>query len=277
MKTENNKREFNWNTAIAVTLGILTVAVIVVCVLLCIKIPETYMRDYEIISLMISAYGSLSLVLLVIQLVVAKNDSRARHDEKRREKTVDYMIKWSDSLRWETAYALKIVEGFNYEQSQSLYKGEPFEVNRATKEKLCAICSHYLTPSCKKCLENVQIQCQKDESKKDSKKCQIHIDVSCQNKMYQIDARQCAEIRWYIIKYLNTLETILISWKEGIVDREIIKEQFYYLYNPEDGSDTLQAFRNVAGKGKSYPTIEEFCLELRNNRQQTNTKSKNVL
>ena len=31
MKTENNKREFNWNTAIAVTLGILTVAVIVVC------------------------------------------------------------------------------------------------------------------------------------------------------------------------------------------------------------------------------------------------------
>ena len=83
MKTENNKREFNWNTAIAVTLGILTVAVIVVCVLLCIKIPETYMRDYEIISLMISAYGSLSLVLLVIQLVVAKNDSRARHDEKR--------------------------------------------------------------------------------------------------------------------------------------------------------------------------------------------------
>lgn len=149
MKTENNKREFNWNTAIAVTLGILTVAVIVVCVLLCIKIPETYMRDYEIISLMISAYGSLSLVLLVIQLVVAKNDSRARHDEKRREKTVDYMIKWSESLRWETAYALKIVEGFNYEQSQSLYKGEPFEVNRATKEKLCAICSHYLTPSCK--------------------------------------------------------------------------------------------------------------------------------
>jgi hypothetical protein len=143
MKTENNKREFNWNTAIAVTLGILTVAVIVVCVLLCIKIPETYMRDYEIISLMISAYGSLSLVLLVIQLVVAKNDSRARHDEKRREKTVDYMIKWSESLRWETTYAVRIVEGFNHEQCANLYNKQPFEVNFETKKELCPICSSY--------------------------------------------------------------------------------------------------------------------------------------
>lgn len=273
MKTENNKREFNWNTAIAVTLGILTVAVIVVCVLLCIKIPETYMRDYEIISLMISAYGSLSLVLLVIQLVVAKNDSRARHDEKRREKTVDYMIKWSDSLRWETTYAVRIVEGFNHEQCANLYNKQPFEVNFETKKELCPICSSYKKSSCKKCFEttikpeNMAHDCHVyDKNFNDSS-----------SRMYTIDVVQCNEIRWYIIQYLNFLEALLISWKQGIVDRDIIEEQFYFLYDPDSGKDALQSFRNAAGKGKSYPTIEEFCLELRNNKQQTNIKMKEIL
>lgn len=277
MKTENSKRKFNWNTIIAISLAILFILLVVACILLCAFIPSNIMSSYQIISLALSAYGSFSLVLLVVQMVVSKKDAQARHDEKRREKTVDYMIKWSESLRWETTVALKIVEGFNHNQSQKLYNGQPFEVDKKTKERLCTICPRYLKASCKKCLEtHLQPKCN------DTSECTKCSDETLQNQQNQneiflVDESQCAEIRWYIIKYLNTLETILISWKEGIVDREIIKEQFYYLYNPENGSDTLQAFRNVAGNGKSYPTIEEFCLELRNSRQQTNIKLKNIL
>ena len=275
MKKDRNKKKINWNKVLAVILGVITIAVVITCIVLCKTISEDTMSNFEIISLSLSAYSSLSLVLLVIQLIVSKQDAKARHDEKRREKTVDYMIKWSESLSWETSYALRIVESFNHQQCISLYKNIPFEVDYKTKESLCPICSRYLKNTCNDCLKK----------KKQKEQCG---DVTIENnstssaketkeKLYTIDVTQCAEIRWYIIKYLNHLEALLISWKEGIVDREIIEEQFCYLYNPISGTDTLQSFRNIAGDGKSYPTIEEFCLELRNNRQQTNNKLKELL
>lgn len=273
MKTENSKRKFDWNTIIAILLAILFILLIVACILLCAFIPSNIMSSYQIISLALSAYGSFSLVLLVVQMVVSKKDAQARHDEKRREKTVDYMIKWSESLRWETTYAVRIVEGFNYEQCANLYNKKPFEVNFETKKELCPICSNYKKASCKKCFEIDS----KSENEAQNKNIGDKKQIDASSRMYTIDVVQCNEIRWYIIQYLNFLEALLISWKQGIVDRDIIEEQFYFLYDPDSGKDALQSFRNAAGKGKSYPTIEEFCLELRNNKQQTNIKMKEIL
>lgn len=255
--------KFNWSTFLIIILITFTLAAIVVGIVLCKITPKEIMNTYEIIMIAVNIYSSLSLLLLVVQLIVSKQDTRARHDEKRREKTVDYMVKWSESLSWETAYALKVVETFNHQQCMSLYNNIPFEVDYHTKENLCPICSRYLKDTCNKCMGKSTDNQSGENSDKE--------------KLYTIDAIQCAEIRWYVIKYLNHLEALLISWKEGIVDREIIEEQFCYLYDPSSGRDTLQSFRNIAGDGKSYPTIEEFCLELRNNRQQTNNKIKELL
>lgn len=271
MKKDNKKHKPDSSKIMAITLAILFIVLIVTCVLLCVFVPNDVMSTYQIISLALSAYGSFSLVLVIVQMIVSKNDSQARHDEKRREKTVDYMIKWSESLRWETTYAVHIVEGFNHKQCSNLYNKLPFEVNYETKKKLCPICSNYKKATCKKCFES---------SSKDTSLGLAHIGKDKNNnlsRMYTVDVVQCNEIRWYIIQYLNYLEALLISWKQGIVDRDIIIEQFYFLYDPESGKDALQSFRNAAGKGKSYPTIEEFCLELRNNRQQTNIKMKELL
>lgn len=264
MKTDEQKKT-KLNKIIIIISIVVTLVIILCCIVLCNVVPENKMRNYEIIMISLTAYSSLSLVLLVVQLIISKQDSRARHDEKRREKTVDYMIKWSESLSWETSYALHIVETFNHQQCVSLYKHKPFEVDYEIKKKLCPICSHYLKDTCHKCLEQ-------QENNED-----IILNANNKERLYTIDVIQCTEIRWYIIKYLNHLEALLISWKQGIVDRDIIEEQFCYLYDPKSGQDTLQSFRNVAGGGKSYPTIEEFCLELRNNRQQTNNKMKELL
>ncbi len=277
MKTVDKKR-FNWNLYVSLGLATVTLMFIISCIVLCNIIPKEIMTKYEIIDILIAGYSSMSLVLLVIQLIISAKNTRSHHDEKRREKTVDYMIKWSESLSWETSYAIKIVETFNHHQCISLYKNIPFEVDYKTKESLCPICSRYLKNTCKDCLgRKKQIKPVKNTHLKFKKSSTSIKRNQSKEKLYIIDVTQCAEIRWYVIKYLNHLEALLISWKEGIVDREIIEEQFYYLYNPTSGRDTLQSFRNVAGDGKSYPTIEEFCLELRNKRQQTTNKFKELL
>lgn len=265
MKTNNKQEKNNWSKVILVSIGI-TILFILACIVLCNTISDDIMSTYDIISLSLSTYSSLSLVLLVIQLIVAKQESRDRHDEKRREKTVDYIIKWSESLSWETTHATHIVETFNHKQCECLYKKLPFEVNYETKKNLCPICSSYSKNTCRKCINN-GVNCSSNET----------IEANNKEQLYTIDAIQCTELRWYVIKYLNHLEALLISWKQGIVDRDIIEEQFCYLYDPASGTDTLQSFRNIAGDGKSYPTIEEFCLELRNKRQQSTNKMKRLL
>lgn len=265
MKTKDKKK---FNKFIIFSLIAFTFLVISACVVLCLTIPSNVMRTYEIITATFTAYSSLSLILLVIQLILSKQDSSDRHDEKRREKTVDYMIKWSESLlSWETAYAVKIVETFTHEQCEHLYNYKPFEVDYKTKKDLCNICRHHLKDTCRRCTE-----C--DENTNPSCDCDKN---SQKEKVYTIDEVQGAEIRWYIIKYLNQLESLLLSWKQGIVDRDIIEEQFDHLYKPGTGKDTLQYFRNIAGGGKAYPTIEEFCLNLRNKRQETTNKMKELL
>ncbi len=254
-----------WNRYIVLGLIASAIIVVVICIILCNTLNENIISKYEIINLCFTGYGSFSLILLVLQFIMSQKDTNSRHDEKRREKTVEYLIKWSSSLNWETTYAIKIVETFNHKQCTALYNGLAFDVDYNTKQKLCIICSKHLTKTCDNCFKS------EEENHENPQK------QTKEEKVYKIDDRQCAEIRWFVIKYLNHLEALLISWKEGIVDKEIIEEQFSYLYDPKLGRDTLQSFRNVAGDGASYPTIEEFCLKLRNNSHKSSNKAKDIL
>lgn len=215
-------------------------------------------ETYYLISVILSALSMISVVLVFVQLALSTKQAKANHEEKRREKTVEYMLKWSESLEWETTFAINIIEQFNHIQCEKLYLREEFEVNYEIKEKLCCICSHYQKPTCKKCTQQKATE-------------------GSEKLTYMVGIEQCTELRWYVIKYLNHLESLLISWKQGIIDRNIIEEQFVYLYDPKTGQDTLQSFRNIAGNGASYPTIEEFCLALRTKRQASNAKMKELL
>lgn len=226
----NKKKNFNWSILLVILLIIITIVAFALCIVLCNIIPKEIMSIYEIIMVTLTTYSSLSLLLLVIQLIVSKQETRARHDEKRREKTVDYMIKWTECLSWETTYATNIVETFNHQQCVNLYKREPFQVDYETKKKLCAICSHYLKKTCRDCLgENIALD-STPVSQTESKitECNPTENINKNIKTYTVDVAQCNEIRWYIMKYLNHLEALLISWKQGIVDREIIEEQFSF-------------------------------------------------
>jgi hypothetical protein len=72
-----------------------------------------------------------------------------------------------------------------------------------------------------------------------------------------LSSSQTAEIRYLVIKYLNTLETVLAGWRHNISDRAMIDEEFQYLLDSKEGHKMLKLFRQVQGE-EAYPAILEF-------------------
>ena len=149
------------------------------------------------------------------------------------------------SLERETSLAEKIVEKFNQEQCRKLCRQEKFLVDKEAKKALCQICSD---KHCENC---------------DYKE-------TCDKTEYEVSDRQLLELRWYVISYLNTLETVLVAWQQGTVDRKVIEHEFSYLYSRENGWDVLSAFRDAAGGTKAFPVIEAFIFTLKENEAKKN-------
>ena len=193
-------------------------------------------------SLFFSGLSASATLLILIQLILAYISKRKEHEEQRRQKTVDVLLEWNKSLERETSFAERIVETFDTEQCRKLFQKEPFKVNEETHKELCEICCNKNVSDCNSCT--------KDE-----------------RGDYTVSGRQLLELRWYIISYLNTLETVLIAWQQSAVDRKMIEREFAYLYSAEKGWDVLSAFRTAAGGMKAYPVIDQFILQLKTNEE----------
>ena len=174
----------------------------------------------ELVVLIISAS------LIVPQIILLKKQITEQHEERRRENTINFMITWCNSVKKDTSVAEQVARKLTNEQGILLYKHEAFEVTDAIKEDICKFCP-LEKELCSKC------------SLKDSNK---------------VDGKILTELRWHVITYLNTLETVLIAWDLGIVDRATVEEQFAFLKDSSKGI-TLSQFRNIAG---GYPVIEKF-------------------
>lgn len=190
-----------------------------------------------------SVITALSTIFIAIQLFQTARAEKKHHEEMRRIKTVEVMENWSTSLKKETSFAEKIVEEFNEEQCRCLYFKEEFELDCKKGRDICQICKEtagdHLQKPCNKCITG--------------------------NK-FKLAGAQLSEFRWYVVGYLNMLESVMTAWNLNIVDREEIEDQFQYLYNPERGWNALEAFRKAAGGSKAYPNIENFIQEMKNRR-----------
>lgn len=174
----------------------------------------------ELIILIISA------VLIIPQIYLLKKQIKEQHEERRRENTTQFMATWCNSVKKDTCIAEQVARKLNTDQCKKLYQHESFSVSNDIKKDICKFCP-INKEICEKC------------SLRDSE---------------LVDGKILTELRWHVITYLNTLETILISWDLGIVDKETIENQFAFL-NDTDKGCTLAEFRHTAG---GYPVIEKF-------------------
>lgn len=189
--------------------------------------------------------GSLALIGVFVQIILALKQLKADHERSRREKSVDLLLKWTTNLKEDSSLARKIVESLNEEQCRNLFNQEETKVAERYKTSLKKILS-------------------------------INDELEAQNGCILLSGEKVSKLRWYIMGYLNTLESIMVAWQYSIADREIIEHQFSYLISPEEGHTALRHFRTAAGGDKSFPAIEIFTNHLENKRKGSLIKKENV-
>ena len=186
------------------------------------------MEFIEIIELIVL---TITALLVVPQIFLLRKQIKEQHEERRRENTTQFMATWCNSVKKDTCIAEQVARKLSPNQCQNLYQHKAFDVTQDIKEEICKFCP-----------------LNKD----------VCTNCSLKNSTL-VDGKILTELRWHVITYLNTLETILVSWHLGIVDRKTIEEQFAFMNDPYKGC-TLAEFRHTAG---GYPIIEQFIDQIK--------------
>lgn len=195
----------------------------------------------DVIVMVSSIITALGVMVAIVQLICLTKEYKKSHEEARRKETVNVIMEWSKSLLKDANIATKIIKDFDKKQCQNLYNYKPFYVEEDTLESLCHICT--------------------------SQQCTNKEECRTKSGKYRLSGKQLSSFRYYIIRYLNVLECVLIAWQQGIVDREIIEKEFRFLLD-----DNFENFIMYARNGESYPVIAEFIDTIRKNSKIKNNK-----
>lgn len=187
-------------------------------------------------------FASFAVIGIFWQVYVLQKQIKLDHERGRREKTVDLLVEWDKRLKKESAIARKIIEALNKEQCREIAGQQKLRVSKKLESLLSQLFE--------------RIECKKDE--------------------IELSEAQAAELRWHAIAYLNSLESVLVAWQYSIVDRDIIENEFSYLFRPADGHEALKDFRTASGGEDSYPAIEIFAGHIKEKRRNKLIQKANV-
>ena len=183
------------------------------------------------VSSIVSLFGLIGIIALYFSFRAYKDD----HERSRREKAIEMVQLWTTDLDKNTSSAQKFVEMLSREQCIKIANGGKFKISKS--EQVDAL---------KKCF--------------DEKNMPKGLDIATEE--YEIPGNISYQIRWLIVQYLNLLETILLSGREGIAKQSILDEQFQYLVNRNKGKTALRTYREANNAEMDYPSITEFIRKL---------------
>lgn len=189
--------------------------------------------------------GSIAISAAVAQALTMRRQFMADHERGRREKTVELLTEWFSRQEKEGPIARKIAEQLTEAQCRDVLAQQSIHV----PAKLCKQLSQ---------LFGTEIKCEEGER-------EVFITES-----------QSADLRWHVVRYLNSLEMILVAWQYSIIDRGIIETQFSYLFRPTEGHEVLKAFRSAAGGEETFPAIEIFVNHVKDKRRDKLIQKANV-
>lgn len=170
-------------------------------------------------------------IFIAIGVGLAWWSFRGDHERSRREKAIELISQWALGLNKRGSAARKLVETLDQERSKSLFNQESFKIDKKHVGLLRAA-----------------LEAEVEEPSGD--------DIC-------LDENQSSELRWQVVTFLNSLESVLSAWRHNVADKEIITEQFRYLVSTADSHYILEEFRVAAGGSHTYPAIQEFVEYIR--------------
>lgn len=172
------------------------------------------------------------------QLQILKLQLAADHERSRRQRAIDVLEKWSNSLDRAHPSARVIVEGFSVEECKKLKAKETLYVSE-TK-------IHFVRNALHDILAEDEV---------------LKVDEGLGVKL---NPNHVAQLYFLVISHCNALEVALQSWLNGVADTRILESELRYLIKPDHGHFVLENFRTVVGGQKAYPAISAFVKHIRN-------------
>ena len=196
----------------------------------------------EWITAIASCIAATSVLFVAVQAYIAvkqlkssHDHLRADHERSRRENAINVVRQWTETLNKSLPAARKFVQQLSKADCKKLLDRESFEVNGKYKSLL------------KHALHDVI-----DDEK----------ELDPIGDKIMLSEKHLSELLVLVVHHLNTLEVALLSWMNGVADRDIIEHEFKYLIRFDDGHYILENLREVmAGKAK-YPAIDSFVNHL---------------
>jgi hypothetical protein len=162
----------------------------------------------------------------------------ADHDRSRRENAINYLFEWSRGLLRANSLARKLVEGLSEKQTVDLVDEKPLRLSIEHEELVLGVLSQIPEKGLKK-----------------------------EGQDILLSKREVSDIRWQVVRYLNTLESIFAAARYKVADRDILIDQFGFLVSPEKGYHLLRKVREALGGAKAYPGLHELEEELEQRRK----------
>lgn len=175
------------------------------------------------ISAIASSITALSVLILWWQI-------KLDHERSRREKSIELMTLWNEAQFKgvpSRQASVKLVEIFNEPSCAKLWNAEEVSID---VEHL------HLVEQCNASLGG-KYKLSKNEEK------------------VIMPASMSSEIRPLISHYLNSVEVVATSWRHHTVDREIIEDEFVFIFSKSKNPFPFSSFRKITGV---FPSTDEL-------------------
>jgi len=178
-----------------------------------------------IAAFVLTAVGFWFAFLQLKKLNINRNE---QIENSKRDKTVEVIMYYHENLTKDLRLAENIVADFDEEQCQSLYSQLPIYVDERTMRALCEMCP-------------MDEDCRKEQTGE-----------------FRIQGLMLRTLRNNVAKYLSTIESVLLAWQLGTVNRGALEEQLEFLNQKKRRDRALEKYRAVVENGKSYPSIDTY-------------------
>jgi polyhydroxyalkanoate synthesis regulator phasin len=203
-------------------------------------------NNKDLITSVAAIVTSIGVVFVAIQARLAAKQFKSDHERSRRETAIRVIKDWNDSLNMTTPSARRFVQELSKEQCKNMIKLEQIKVNEK-HQNLLAYALNDTSPEIAK--------------------------LTINNSEIILNTKQISHLLSLVISHLNHLEIALLSWMNGIADKEIIEHQFKYLVCFNEGFYVLENLREVMGGKATYPAIDSFVAYLKSQNEKIQAQS----
>lgn len=209
---------------------------------------ETVTAIASVIAALGIIFAAFQARIAAKQLTLSQEQLRADHERSRREHAIEVLRAWTKSLDKAQPSARKFIQELEESQCKLLIQRKPFKVSAEYQDLL------------KHALHDVLDESNELEPDNDDE--------------ITLNQKHLSELLSLIIEHLNTLEVALLSWMNGVADKEIMESQFEYLVRFEDGHFVLENLRKVMAGKANFPAIDLFVEHLTKKYENAKPKAK---